>query len=145
MSYKLTRKSTVRILRDISYSNWPTNIWQRTDRNSIIRGALLETRIVIDAALSWQTFQIRVSLPSLFFNTRVSNLSMLQVSDFFSVYLVKSQIFLTKLILSLVQITIYFHCIVLIIIICIEYVSIHNRFYSLSVKKWLYKRWSKSR
>lgn len=145
MSYKLTRKSMVRILRDICYSNWPTNIWQRTDRNSIIRGALLETRIVIDAALSWQTFQIRVSLPSLFFNTRVSNLSMLQVSDFFSVYLVKSQIFLTKLILSLVQITIYFYCIVLIIIICIEYVSIHNKFYSLSVKKWLYKRWSKSR
>lgn len=36
-----------------------------TDRNSIIRAALLETRIVIDATLSWTDFQIRVSFPSL--------------------------------------------------------------------------------
>lgn len=43
-------------------SKWPMNIWQETDRNSINRGALLETRIVIDAALSWQIFQIHVSL-----------------------------------------------------------------------------------
>lgn len=43
-------------------SKWPMNIWQETDRNSINRGALLETRIVIDAVLSWQIFQIHVSL-----------------------------------------------------------------------------------
>lgn len=43
-------------------SKWSMNIWQETDRNSINRGALLETRIVIDAVLSWQIFQIHVSL-----------------------------------------------------------------------------------